>query len=80
MMIVRWTPAGALEAVFAGIHDRMPVILDERMAEDWMNPREKNPLSLKRLLVPAPSDLLVMQPASSLANSVKNEGTTLLKA
>jgi putative SOS response-associated peptidase YedK len=45
------------------IHDRMPVILDERMAEDWMNPREKNPLSLKRLLVPAPSDLLVMQPA-----------------
>src|SRR5216683_5619607 len=25
-------------AVIGGIHDRMPVILDERMAEDWMKP------------------------------------------
>ncbi len=79
-MILRWTPAGALEAVIGGIHAQMPVILDERMAEDWMNPREKNLLSLKRLLVPAPSHLLVMQPASPLANSVKNEDPTLLKA
>ena len=60
-------------------HDRMPVILDERMAEDRMSRREKSPLSLKRLLVPTPSDLLVIQPASPLANSVKNEGPTLLK-
>jgi putative SOS response-associated peptidase YedK len=56
----------------------MPVILDEGGAEDWMNPGEKEPLSLKRLLVPAPADLLVMQPASPLANSVKNEGPELL--
>ena len=69
----------AANAVLGGIHDRMPVILDEQMAEDWMNPREKNLLSLKRLLVPAPSDLLVMQPASPLANSVENEGPALLK-
>jgi putative SOS response-associated peptidase YedK len=65
--------------VLGEIHDLMPVILDERMAEDWINPREKNPLSLKRLFVPTPSDLLVMQPASPLANSLKNEGPTLLK-
>ena len=52
---------------------------DERAAEDWMNPREEDPLSLKRLLVPAPSELLVMQPASPLANSVKNEGPALLE-
>jgi len=44
-----------------------------------MNPREKNLLSLKRLLVPAPADLLVMQPASPLVNSVKNEGPELLQ-
>jgi putative SOS response-associated peptidase YedK len=49
----------------------MPVILDERMAEDWMNPRETNPLSLKQLLVPTPSDLLLMQAASPLANNAK---------
>jgi putative SOS response-associated peptidase YedK len=37
----------AANATVAPIHDRMPVILDERAAEDWMNPREKNSLSLK---------------------------------
>jgi putative SOS response-associated peptidase YedK len=69
----------AANAVIGGIHDRMPVILDDRAAEDWMNPREEDALSLKRLLVPAPSELLVMQPASPLANSVKNEGPALLE-
>ena len=64
----------AANALIAAIHDRMPVVLDERAAEDWMNPQERDPLSLKHLLVPAPDDLLVMQPSSPLVNSVKNEG------
>jgi putative SOS response-associated peptidase YedK len=63
----------------AAIHDRMPVVLDERAADDWMNPRERDPLSLKRLLIPAPNDLLAMQSASPLANNVKNEGPALLQ-
>jgi hypothetical protein len=33
-------------------------------ADDWMNLREPDPLSLKRLLIPAPDDLLVVRPAS----------------
>ena len=61
------------------IHNRMPVILDEAGAADWMNWREPTPLSLKRLLVPAPDDLLVVRPASPLVNSVKNEGPGLLE-
>jgi putative SOS response-associated peptidase YedK len=69
----------AANATVAAIHHRMPVILDQGAAEDWMNPREGDPLSLKRLLVPAPSDLLVMTPASPLANSVKNDGPELLR-
>ena len=44
-----------------------------------MNRREPNPLSLKRLLVPAPDDLLVIRPASPLVNNVKNEGPDLLE-
>jgi hypothetical protein len=43
-----------------------------------MNPREKAPLSLKRLLVPTVEDLLVLQLASPLVNSVRNEGPQLL--
>jgi putative SOS response-associated peptidase YedK len=61
------------------IHNRMPVILDEAGAADWMNWREPDPLSLKRLLVPAPDNLLVVRPASPLVNSVKNEGPELLE-
>ena len=56
------------------IHDRMPVVLDEAGAEDWMNPLEKDPLSLKRLLVPATADLLTAEPASRLAKPEKNHG------
>jgi putative SOS response-associated peptidase YedK len=61
------------------IHNRMPVILDEAGAADWMNSREPDLLSLKRLLVPAPEDLLMVRPASPLVNNIKNEGAELLE-
>jgi putative SOS response-associated peptidase YedK len=68
----------APNSVMSPIHNRMPVILSERDADDWMNPRESEPLSLKRLLVPAPAELLAVQSASLLVNNVKNEGPELL--
>ena len=68
----------AANSALATLHNRMPVILSERDADDWMNPRERAPLSLKRLLLPAAEDLLVVQPASPLVNSVRNEGPQLL--
>ena len=68
----------AANAVIGEIHDRMPVVLDEQAAEDWMNPREQDPPSLKRLLAPARADVLVMRPASLLVNSVKNDNPALL--
>lgn len=64
----------------APIHNRMPVMLDERTPDDWMNPLQRDPLSLKRLLGPAPDDALVASPASPLVNSVKNDGPELLAA
>src|ERR1035437_5051102 len=67
-------------ALMRPIHNRMPVILDNRAADDWMNPTEADPLSLKRLLIPAADDVLIAQPASPLANSVKNDGPELLVA
>ena len=68
-------------AVTRPIHNRMPVILpDAKAQEDWINPREPNPLSLKRLLIPAPDHLLEVRPASSLVNSVTNDGPEVLIA
>jgi putative SOS response-associated peptidase YedK len=58
----------------------MPVLLDERRADDWMNALERYPISLKRLLVPAPDDSLIGTPASPLVNSVKNDAPELLVA
>ena len=66
-------------AAMASIHNRMPVILADKEADDWMNRHDPDPLSLKRLLAPAPDDLLVIQPASPLVNNVRNEGPELLK-
>jgi len=64
----------AANAPIGEVHDRMPAILDQGAAEDWMNPGEQDSLSLKWLFVPAYNDLLVIQPASPLVNDVKNEG------
>jgi putative SOS response-associated peptidase YedK len=41
--------------------------------------RAPDPLSLKRLLVPVPEDLLVVRPASPPVNNVKNDGPELLE-
>jgi ATP-dependent DNA ligase len=44
-----------------------------------MNPRERDPRSLKRLLGPAAADLLAVRLAPPLVNSVMNEGPELLE-
>jgi len=68
----------AANPTLATIHDRMPVILSDRNADDWVNPNANKPHSLKRLLKPAGEDVLMVHPASPLVNSVRNEGPQLL--
>ena len=60
-------------------HDRMPVILADRDADDWMDPRAPDPHALKRLLVPAPADLLTATPVSPEVNNVDNDSPELLQ-
>jgi putative SOS response-associated peptidase YedK len=69
----------AANALIAAIHDRMPMVLNERAAEDWMNPEERDPLSLKRLLVPAPQDVLAHAAGLAAGEQRKNEGPALLE-
>jgi len=69
----------AANAVVAPYHDRMPVILADRDADDWMDPRAPDPLALKRLLVPAPADLLIATPVSPKINNVRNDSPDLLE-
>jgi putative SOS response-associated peptidase YedK len=69
----------AANAVVATYHDRMPVILADRDADDWMDPRAPDPLALKRLLVPAPADLLIATLVSPKINNVRNDSPELLE-
>jgi putative SOS response-associated peptidase YedK len=65
-------------STMARLHDRMPVILSDREADDWMNPRAADAHSLKRLLRPLSEDLLETRMVSPLVNNVHKEGPELL--
>jgi putative SOS response-associated peptidase YedK len=54
------------------VHDRMPVILDDRNWDEWLS-LEAKPESLKNLLKQYPSNRMVMYPVSTLVNSYKND-------
>lgn len=60
------------------VHDRMPVVLSDEQADAWMNPGEKDPVGLKRLLGPPPDEWLVYRPVSPLLNTPKNDYAALL--
>ena len=56
----------------------MPVVLDESRLDEWMDPANADSASLRAMLLPAPDDWLIDEPASPLVNSVKNDGPELL--
>ncbi len=56
------------------LHDRMPVILDERDYDAWMDPELKATDSLLPLLRPADDDLLTLHAVSTTVNNARHEG------
>jgi putative SOS response-associated peptidase YedK len=59
------------------VHDRMPVILPPSAWRDWLAPGNDNLVSLGKLLVPAPNNLLTMHTVSAEVNNVRNKGEQL---
>ncbi len=59
------------------IHHRMPVILDEKDWEKWLDPATP-PKELQALMRPAPAGLLDAQPVSTRINRVANDDASLL--
>jgi putative SOS response-associated peptidase YedK len=64
------TEANELMAEF---HDRMPVILDAKHYELWLDPEVHDPNLLEPLLRPYPSEELVVHAVGSLVNNPRNE-------
>lgn len=54
--------------MMAPIHDRMPVILDERDHLQWLNPDEKDLEQIRSLLRPADDGVLMAWPVSTAVN------------
>jgi putative SOS response-associated peptidase YedK len=61
------------------IHDRMPVLVEERDWATWLDPGTSDFEALKGLLVPAPDDLVVAYPVSTLVNKTDQNGPELVE-
>ena len=73
--IVTTTP----NELMATIHDRMPVILPPSAWDTWLDPGLEDIAELRGLLVPCPAEGLEAYPVSTLVNSTRNEGASLIE-
>jgi putative SOS response-associated peptidase YedK len=63
----------------ASLHDRMPVVLEQRDWDRWLDPTATNTDTLAGLLAPARDDALVAYPVSTAVNSADNDGPQLVE-
>ena len=61
------------------LHDRMPVILDPRSYDRWLDHGRHDREALCSLLAPCPSEWLVAFPVSSYVSNARNEGPKCLE-
>jgi putative SOS response-associated peptidase YedK len=54
------------------IHDRMPVILDSKDYDLWLDPAVQKPEQLQQLLQPYPSEVMLSYPVSTKVNNPAN--------
>lgn len=62
----------------AGLHDRMPALLDPSVWDVWLDRDNQDAESVRGLLVPAPDGTLEVSPVSTAVNNVRHEGPELL--
>jgi putative SOS response-associated peptidase YedK len=65
--------------LMATMHDRMPVILQERDQRRWLDRAEHAGGDFHDLLVPYPAELMEAYPVSRQVNSPRNDGPELIK-
>jgi putative SOS response-associated peptidase YedK len=64
-------------AALAGIHDRMPVVLDPKDWPKWLGEEPASEEDLKALLRPAPPEAIAVWPVDKRIGNVKNEDAHL---
>lgn len=61
------------------IHDRMPVILDPKDYDKWLDPEVQKPESLQSLLQPYQSEEMNFYPVSTKVNNAKTDSPDCIK-
>jgi putative SOS response-associated peptidase YedK len=61
------------------IHDRMPVILDASLLNDWLSPETHEQQQLKEFMSPCPDEWLSAVEVSPLVNSPKNNSPEVIE-
>lgn len=65
-------------ALMAGIHDRMPVILPAGEVERWLDPKDRQPAELADLLVPFAPELMEAVAVTTRVNSPAHDSPDCL--
>jgi putative SOS response-associated peptidase YedK len=69
----------AANGTLSAVHNRMPVVLEQKHWSRWLDPTREDTEELNGLLVPAPDDELVLYPVKPLVNNVRNNGPELIE-
>jgi putative SOS response-associated peptidase YedK len=62
------------------VHNRMPVILEDKVSDGWLDRQNHDTDELRALLLPAPAGTLLKYPVSTEVNSPRHDGPELLAA
>jgi len=61
------------------IHDRMPVILDPKQLDEWLDPEVQEMEAIGAMLKPCPANLLECADISTLVNKPANNRAEVLE-
>jgi putative SOS response-associated peptidase YedK len=62
------------------IHQRMPVVLEPELLDEWLDPANRDQPELQSLLVPSPAGTLVHRVVGREVGNVRNDGPELIEA
>jgi putative SOS response-associated peptidase YedK len=63
----------------SGIHDRMPVVLEPEVLDEWLDPANRDKPELESLLVAAPAGTLRHRAVGRSVGNVRNDGPELIE-
>lgn len=63
----------------SAVHDRMPVMIESKDYDRWLDPSYENRDDFQSLFESAPNDRFALRPVNRAVGNVRNEGATLIR-